>query len=199
MRPSGFALWIAATLPLGCVEVALDNPLRYGEVPPSERVPIPCYYAIDPVTDAIVVEDLNYQARLGPALAGQLQAALGGLCRGTGRVKNRNEFIALAGGEPGLLVEVHATAEMNARMWTWAVNTGSVRGRALVRGPADGPLRPYEFAGDGKKRQYYAEVGSGAEGLRHALGDAVQNLVDQLRQDRPSLEALASETGASEP
>lgn len=175
------------------MEVALDNPVRYAEVPPSERIQVPCYYSIDPVTDATEVEDFgnaSYRVKLGAALAGQLQAALGGLCRGTGRVRDREEFVTLVAGEPALLVEVQASAEMNARYFTWAVNTGSVRGRAFVRGPANTPIRPYDFAGDGKKRQYYAEAGSGAEGLRHALGDAIQDLMDQLRKNRDSLEAM---------
>src|SRR5262245_50606549 len=191
--PRLLCLSLTAAIEAGCVEVALDNPLQYTEVPPTERIQVPCYYTIDPITDATQVEDFgnaSYRVKLGPAVAGQLQAALGGLCRGTGRVRDREEFLGLTGDEPALLVQVQASAEMDARYFTWAVNTGSVRGRALVQGPVDGPLRPYEFAGDGKKRQYYAEAGSGAEGLRHALGDAIQTLVDQLRNDRISLDAL---------
>src|SRR5262245_65028908 len=94
---SGSWLVAAATLQVACVEVALDNPLRYADVPPGERIVVPCYYAIDPVTDTTSVEDFGnagYRVKLGQALAGQLQAALGGLCRGTGRVRDLQEFVA---------------------------------------------------------------------------------------------------------
>ena len=182
---------------LGCRHVALDNPLTYAEVPPAERIHVPCYYAIEPATDAIEVENLGYQVKLGPALAGQLQAALGGLCRGTGRVTDRAEFLSLTGSDPAVLFQISAAAEMNARVLTWAVNTGELHGHALVGGPSDGPLVPYEFSATGSKRQYYAEAGSGAEGLRHALGAAVQSLVDQARADRARLEALARSTNGT--
>ena len=179
---------------LGCRHVALDNPLTYEDVPPAERVHVPCYYAIEPATDAIEVENLGYEVKLGPALAGQLQAALGGLCRGTGRVKDRADFLALTGTDPAVLFQISAAAALNARVWTWAVNTGELHGHALVGGPGDAPMRSYEFSATGAKRQYYAEAGSGAEGLRHALGDAVQSLVDQARADRAVLEELARST-----
>ena len=190
---------LLAALPLGCVEVALDNPQRYDDVPPSERLAVPCYYALDAGTEASVVEDMGYRVKLGPAVAGQLQAALGGLCRGTGRVRDPAEFAAVAGSDPSLLVEVQAAAEMDARAFTWAVNTGSVRGRASVRGLSEISPRGYDFTAAGAKRQYYAEAGSGAEGLRRALGDAVQDLVNRMRADRAALEAMAPRAAAPPP
>ncbi len=155
-----------------------------------KRVGRTCFYALDSRTEALVVEDSGYRVKLGPALAEQLRAALGGLCEGTGRVRDRNEFLTLMRNDAGVLFEVSASATMDAKILPWAVNTGSLRGQARVTGPSELPPLRYGFAGSGEKRQYYAEMGSGAEGLRRALGEAIQNLIDQARRNGALLERL---------
>jgi hypothetical protein len=183
----------ALLLAVGCIDISLDNPLRYRDVPPEERLGVPCYYALDPATDALVVKEGRYRVKMGPAIAEQLRAALSGLCRGTGRARDREAFLALAGAEPAVLFWVTATASMDAEDVTWAVNSGRVEGYALVSGPGDAAPVRYRYDASGSKRQYVGEDGSGAEGLRHALGDATQRLVDAAKRDRSTIEQLAHE------
>ena len=194
---------IAAAGPLlvgtGCTQISLDNPLRYRDVAPEERLHVPCYYALDPATDALVLKEGGYRVKMGPAIAEQMRAALAGLCRGTGRVRDREEFLGLTRDEPAVLFAVTATAKMDAKLFTWAVNAGRIEGQALVAGPGDAdPLR-YPYSGSGEKRQYFAEAGSGAEGLRRALGEATQDLADAARRDRALIERLAHATRAVKP
>src|SRR5437667_12560742 len=117
---------IAAAGPLlvgtGCTQISLDNPLRYRDVAPEERLHVPCYYALDPATDALVLKEGGYRVKMGPAIAEQMRAALAGLCRGTGRVRDREEFLGLSRDEPAVRVAVPATAKKDGTRFRCAVH-----------------------------------------------------------------------------
>ncbi len=186
-----FILFALATCGGCAIDVALENPMRYREVDASHRIRVPCYYALDSDTESLVVSSSIYRAEMGPAIANQLRAALGGLCRGTGRLLHRNEFLTFAEpDEPAILFEVSATAEI-----TWSqffgFDKGLVKGQAQVTGPSGSFPLQYQFEGRGEYYPSFGETSTNTEGLREALGKAIQKLVDQAQQDRVKIEELA--------
>lgn len=195
-RTELFALGVIVAA-VGCsIPVSLDNPLRYREVSPSARLRVPCYYALTAESDALVLKRGGYLVKMGPAFAEQLRAALGGVCRGTGRVHDAEEFRRIVAEEPGILFTLSASPAMSPTGMTWAVNRGQIDGEVVATGPSSADAIHFPYSGTGALRQYFAQGGSGAEGLRHALGAATQAFVDRVVEERSALERLAGRSAS---
>jgi hypothetical protein len=69
---------------------------------------------------------------------------------------------------------------------------GLVQGRARVLGPDGSETdRPLVFTGAADFLSSYGEAGQGAEGLRRALHEAVQRLMDEALLSRTEVERVA--------
>ena len=172
--------------------VTLANPFQYEYIARNKILPVPCYYAIAPETDAVVLESWPVQVHLGKSLAGQLHATLSELCTGTGRVADRTEFLKLSEQEPSLLFRVEATGTLHAPLLSFFSSTGSVDGSATITGNSDAPGIKVVFTGYGRQTLYPGiMVTSGAEGLRKALQRAVQDLTNGAIEHHDELKAIA--------
>jgi hypothetical protein len=60
-----------------------------------------------------------------------------------------------------------------------------------VTSPGGSSSLQYQFDGSGEYYPRFGEVTSNTEGLREALGKAIQDLVDQAQEDREKIEELA--------
>jgi hypothetical protein len=165
--------------------------MAYRPISVADRFAFPCFYALDAATSSLEIRSGGYDVHLGAALAEQLRSALLGLCRGTGRMASVDELSARLGGLPGVLFLVTASASMAPAGPFGGTSGGVVQGSARVLGP-DGSesARPLFFSGSASNVSNYGEAGQGAEGLRGALHEAVQRLVDEALLARREVERV---------
>lgn len=177
----------------GCAtKVSLENPYAYRTLAPSERLPVPCVFHVRSPGPGTLLEEDGYQIDMAKAVSSQLRAALLGLCRGARETSEPAETVVASAKSPLLVLDLDMRGGMDATGITWGMNTGWADGSAVVSGAgAPKRTRTIEFGALGKRRTYYAEAGVGAEGLRNALGLAVQDLVDQMGKQRDEMLMIA--------